>query len=188
MKTESKLKWLVWVVVILAILNISTLGTILYNRYFSASRTEVTGVNRMRMKKDPENFSGRYFRDKLNLDKAQMEKFREINSVFRQKAHDITLDLALIRKEMLTQLAAPHSDTIKLHLLSDSVGMLHAELKKVSFRYYLDVKNICRPDQQKKLQIIFRDVFIQDMPMRRPGPGMGPGPHGKQRGMGPSGN
>lgn len=188
MKTESKLKWLVWTVVILAILNISTLGTILYHRYFTSDRNDAVSIRKMRPKNDTENFSGRYFRDKLDLDKDQMEKFRSINSDFRQKAHEVTLELFRIRKEMLNQLSMSESDTVKLSLLSDSVGMLHGELKKLSFRYYLDVKNICRPEQQKKLQYIFKDVFIQDLPMRRPGPGMGPGPRGKQRGMSPMGN
>lgn len=188
MKTESKFKWLVWIVVILAIMNISTLGTIMYNRYISSNNSEVVSVTRMRMKNDPENFSGRYFRDKLGLDKEQMEKFREINTEFRQKAHEVTQELFRIREEMLNQLSLPDTDTVKLSLLSDSIGMMHADLKKLSFRYYLDVKNICRPDQQEELQFIFRDAFIQDMPMRRGGPGFGPGPHRKQRGVGPMNN
>jgi len=58
---------------------------------------------------DAEKFSGRYFRDKLNLNSDQMAKFREFNPVFRQQARAITIELAAKRKQMLAEMAAAKS-------------------------------------------------------------------------------
>lgn len=38
-------------------------------------------------------FSGRYFRDRLELDRDQMTRFREFNFSFRQNAREINLNL-----------------------------------------------------------------------------------------------
>lgn len=176
MKTESKIHLLVWIVVFLAILNISTLATILFRQNRSEKRIEIMSSDSLRSARD--NFSGRFFRDKLNLDAEQMEKFREINFAFREKAREITLELASIRRDMHIELTSLQSDTSKLNLLSDSVGILHRELKRLSFRYYLDIKEICTPEQRDKLEIIFREAFIDEMPMRGPGPRA----HGRQLG------
>ena len=73
--------------------------------------------------------------------------------------------------QMLRELALEKSDTAKLNILAGSIGILHAELKKVTCNYYLDFKKICTPEQQQKLEELFRGIFEGDMPA--PGPGRG---------------
>jgi Spy/CpxP family protein refolding chaperone len=108
-----------------------------------------------------------------------MEQFKLFNPSFRQNAGSINVGLIRLRNEMLEELAKPVSDSSYLKSLADSVGMLHSDLKKITSRYYLDIKNICTPEQQKQLELIFREVFSKDNQM---GP-QGPGPHGKRNRM-----
>jgi len=170
MKAENKHTLMVWSIVVLAIMNISTLTTIVYHQYQSGK-----GIAQKQLEVDAEKFSGRYFRDQLNLSSDQMDKFREFNRPFRMQARSITIELAEKRKTMLTEMAAPKSDIAKLDALSDSIGNMHSQLKKLTYRYYLDMKGVCNIEQQQKLEQLFNDMFSNDAPMAFPGRG---GQHG----------
>lgn len=179
MKAENKHNLMVLAIVALAIMNISTLATILYHQYQSG-KTEISLVSdQKQLEVDSERFSGRYFRDQLNLNSEQMDKFRNFNPVFRRQARAITIELAQKRKQMLIEMAAIKSDTSKLNELSDSIGYLHSNLKKQTYGYYLKIKNICNKEQQQKLEQLFGQMFANDAPMGFPGGG---GPKGMQRG------
>jgi Spy/CpxP family protein refolding chaperone len=179
MKAENKHSLMIWAIVVLAVMNISTLATILYHTYQSKELI----ANQTQLEVDTEKFSGRYFRDHLNLNSEQMDQFREFNRPFRQEARNITIELAQKRKEMIEEMAVSNSDTIRLNMLSDSIGKLHSSLKKLTYNYYLSLKNICDKEQQVKLEMLFREMFINDVPMGFPGGGMHRGMHqGRQQG------
>jgi Spy/CpxP family protein refolding chaperone len=162
MNTEKKYSLMIWAVVILAVMNISTLTTILYHKYQSDKTDTVSASDPKQSETDSEKFSGRYFRDQLNLGSEQMDKFRKINPVFRPKARSITIELAQKRNQMLIEMSAAKSDTLRLNALSDSIGQLHSNLKKITFQYYLEIKSICNPEQQKKLEQLFGEMFTND--------------------------
>lgn len=178
MKTENKYSLLIWAIVVLAIMNVSTIITVLYHKYQSDKVVNST-VDAKQVEIDSERFSGRYFRDELNMSNAQMEKFKVINPAFRPKARFITIELAAKRKQMLVEMAAAKSDTSRLNALSDSIGELHSELKKITYRYYLEMKEICNPEQQVRLEKIFGEMFSNDAPLGSSGKG---GPRGWQGG------
>ena len=114
MKTENKYSLLIWAVVVLAIMNVSTILTVFYHKYQSDNVVNST-IDAKQTEIDSERFSGRYFRDELNMSNAQMEKFKVINPVFRPKARFITIELAEKRKQMLVEMAAAKSDTSRLN-------------------------------------------------------------------------
>lgn len=166
---------MIWAIVLLAVMNISTLATILYHKYESDITETVSVSGPKQLETDSEKFSGRYFRDQLNLNREQMDKFRKINPTFRPEARNITIELAQKRKQMLIEMTAEKSDTLILTALSDSIGQLHSDLKKITYKYYLEIKGICDPEQQRKLEQIFGEMFTNDTQMGYPG-------RGRQRG------
>lgn len=182
MKTIKNQSWMVWAIVFLAVLNISTLATILIHQNQSKTPVANTSANQRQLEVDAEAFSGRYFRDKLQLDSEQMNRFRTFNPIFRSQARAITVELGRLRREMLTEMSAAKSDTLRLAKLSDSIGNLHRDLKLLTYRYYLDIKTMCNPSQQNQLQILFSTMFTNDAPMSFPGRG-GPG-NGRGQGNG----
>jgi lysyl-tRNA synthetase class I len=105
MKTENKRSWMIWAIVVLAVMNLSTLATIFYHQH--QSNTSIANTKQLEV--DTEKFSGRYFRDQLNLSSNQMDKFREFNMIFRPQARAITIELAQKRKQMLTEMASAQS-------------------------------------------------------------------------------
>jgi Spy/CpxP family protein refolding chaperone len=162
MKAEYKNKWMIWVIAALVLLNISTLITVVYhNKHTLVTEAGIT-ADSVKSENTSVLYSGRYFRDELNLTEEQMDKFSQFNPVFRQAARAINIKLSEIRHEMLVEMAGKISDENKLNHLSDSIGYLHASLKKTTYRYYLSFKNICTPEQQQKLEQLFGEMFSND--------------------------
>ena len=179
MKAENKNSKLVWAIVVLAVMNVSTILTVVFHKVQSNQTEVAKSADTKQSEADAEKFSGRYFRDQLNLSSDQMDKFKVINPTFRPKARNITIELANKRKEMLAEMAALKSDTSRLNALSDSIGQLHCDLKKISYKYYLGIKSICDQEQQRKLEQIFSEMFGNDSPLGSSGKG---GPNGRQQG------
>jgi Spy/CpxP family protein refolding chaperone len=163
----TKNKVLIWVIVILAAINVSTLLTIIY--HIHSSKIATTEFRRHNLEPETEKFSGRFFRDRLGLSKEQMDSFRESNRKFRRQAYDLTVNLSQKRNEMLEEMDKEHPDTTKLFNLSNDIGRMHSELKVLTYKYYLDIKNICTPEQKAVLRNLFKDMFGNDEKMGFPG-------------------
>ncbi len=165
-------KLLIWSAVVLLVLNVSILATIGIN---ALHNNDITTQNKREISANSnltsENFSGRYFRDKLELSADQMKLFFKINQRFRSEAFSIQDQLAEVRKSMMEEMSAEKSDTLKLNILSSELGSLHARLKVISFQYYLNIKEICSPEQKVKLKEIFKIFFETETPIGNQGPG-----------------
>lgn len=172
MNTDKKHRTLIWAIVILAVMNISTLSTIGYHVYLSNKAQEQTPTSQKQLETDAVKFSGQYFRDQLGFSSSQMDEFRDFNRPFRQQTHAITEELANKRTQMLSEMTAATSDTAKLNQLSEEIGILHSNLKKLTFQYYVNIKSISSPEQQQKLEKLFKDLFINDQSLQGPGRGM----------------
>ncbi len=178
MKAENN-RWMIWAIVILAAMNTATFVTILYNRTKSSKETTLPAGEIIQPERSSLRFSGRYFRDHLDLNRDQMTRFTEINPPFRQKARNINIKMVRIRQQMLGEMAGHNHDLSRLNALSDSIGFLHAELKKLTYNYYLDIKKICDSSQQEKLEQMFSVMFAADAGMGGYGRG---GPQGRRSG------
>ena len=60
-------------------------------------------------------------------------------------------------------MAKPDYDTTRLNMLSDSIGYLHANLKKETYMYYMNFKKMCDISQQQKLEQLFEEMFAGDV-------------------------
>ncbi|HOP58237.1 MAG TPA: hypothetical protein PLR52_02350 [Bacteroidales bacterium] len=174
MRPEDKYKWMIWAISFLALMNIATIATVIYNRQKTEEQKPVQEPLELQTGNRSMRFSQRYFRDQLNLNRDQMIIFNEHNIQFRQEVRDINLELINIRQQMLEEMSALKSDTALLNRLSDSIGHLHSELKKITYTYYLDIKNICDEQQRQKLESLFGGLFTIDS---------APGQYGRQRGQ-----
>jgi hypothetical protein len=172
--------WMVWAVIILAVMNISTIVTIFYNQKKENRNVTYTVPSEKNTDSDIEKFSGRFFRDRLNLDASQMDKFRQFNPGFRQNARDINVELSDKRNRMLSELASDKPDTNRLNSISDSIGRLHSELKQITCKYYLDIKCICDKEQNAQLELLFKEMFSNDNTLGQYGRGMQWGRQRKQ--------
>lgn len=145
---------------LLVVFNLTTLATIGFHIYdTNRGRASSRGVATPAISKKSIQFNGRFFRDSLHLSREQMDRFREVNHRFRSDANEVNVKLRGLRQRMMQNMAGPKPDTQLLNQLSDSIGVLHARLKRDTYQYYLGVRGICTKDQQVKLKAIFETVF-----------------------------
>ena len=163
MKAETKNRLMIWTIILLALMNISTILTILYNRNQLEKAKTSNSSDQTKSENASVRFSGRYFRDQLGFDQQQMSRFHEFNPVFRNQVQSINTDLAGQRYRMLKEMSAGSADTSRLNQLCDSIGYMHACLKKHTYRYFLDIKKICDKQQEEKLEQLFGEMFAGDM-------------------------
>jgi hypothetical protein len=169
MEAKNRTNILVWTIIVLVVLNMATIVTVVYNRNKFTGQEEVTIPDKTDSENASVKYSGRYFRDELNLDKEQMKRFSEFNPQFRQNVMAINRSLDAKRHDMLVEMADKNCDTTRLNRISDSIGFLHANLKKQTYMYYLNFKSICSEQQQKKLEQLFNEMFGSDIEMGQNG-------------------
>ncbi|EOR93399.1 hypothetical protein ADIARSV_3478 [Arcticibacter svalbardensis MN12-7] len=156
MRIEDKNKFLTWAVVVLALLNLSTIGTIVYHI--------ITEKNEM--SKSSERYAsplnGQDFIETLDFTHEQKEQFCLLNDSFRASVRDINKELDLHKNSLFTELRKANTDTVACNRISDEIGVLHKLLKVKTYQFYLDVKKTCRADQQEKLNAVFAPIFTFD--------------------------
>lgn len=176
MKSEEN-KTLVWIIVLLVVFNLTTLATIGYHIYDANRGGAGSRGGAAPAKGEGVQFNGRFFRDSLNLSREQVDRFREVNHRFRSDANEVNVKLRGLRQRMMQNMAGPKPDTLLLNQLSDSIGVLHARLKRDTYQYYLGIRGICTKDQQVKLKAIFETVFGSEDSAGCSGKGAGQGHH-----------
>ena len=153
MNRGNKILW--WVIALLVILNLTTIGTILFRN--SESSVDDIAIVLDENRQNP--LTGRFFRQTLGFSDAQMALFREANQSFQHAAHDLIFEMDSLKNEMFAELNRPAPDSTRLNALSDHVGSHHAELKKITNDFYLQLKAACDASQCEQLQHAFTPLF-----------------------------
>ncbi len=153
----NKNKVLVWIIVLLAVLNITTIATIVYHVRQDKKNAEtsiVIGAG------NPLN--GSYLRSEVGFDEEQMEAFRSANKEFRPVSNEIIYKMDSLKHLMFDEINKEQIDTLKMDKLSKEFGELHAELKDKTNHFYIKLKAISTPEQSEKLKETFAPLFYQD--------------------------
>ncbi|MCF6167247.1 hypothetical protein [Lutibacter sp.] len=151
---QKNTKILLGIITLLVLFNLTIIGTILFKKNITASYKEQD-------KKEiviPTKHLGRFFRKELNLSFKQHRKFQNIRHQYHQDSDEIIKKMDSIRTQIIVELGKEKSDTIILNNLSKDLGNLHTELKNLSIRYYLNMKEVCNEKQKVKLFKIFKSM------------------------------
>ena len=148
----SRNNLLIWVIIVLLILILSALGTILYNmNKFRHERPEFR----------PELFKKEAFlKDKLNLDDNQIKKFKEINEKQDEFRENIMEKMRYHRHKIDSILMLDNPDTAKITVYMKEITALQTKMIKEHINTYLAMKNVCNPEQQKKLSDLFKRMLL----------------------------
>jgi 3-methyladenine DNA glycosylase AlkC len=111
----------------------------------------------------------KFFREELDLQAEQVNKFRDWNREFNRTGWSITHELEDLRVEMIVELGKENPDQNKLETISNDIGKLHSELKKVTIDYYMNMKAECNEAQQQKLNQIFMSMLKKNEDVKLPG-------------------
>lgn len=147
-----------WIIALLVVLNLSTIGTILVNRYHNEQQSEsIVTDSTIRV-------NGRYFRKEIGFDNKQMQHFRKANRTFQPRARQLLFQIDSLKQESFDELNELKPDTLHLNLLAAQIGEKHGQLKKATHSFYLAVKQACTPEQALRLREIFSPLFKDATP------------------------
>ena len=165
METTTKRNLLIGIIILLLVINISALVSLFYHsRVNIKKQTDIYKIEQETRMRGMHQF----IRDELNLTDEQFSQFQEINSKNMQESHKIAIDLNELRIEMMNELAKKNPNQNKLDFIASEIGNLHYELKKLTIKHFLELKEVCNKEQQDKLLNIFMKVINDDRPNRHP--------------------
>lgn len=176
MTAIRKTQILTWLVVLLLVMNAVTIGTIIYHNYQEKQAASGSLVLPGGGGGSPNPLNGRFLRQELGFDWAQMDSFRVLNQSFRPMAMDISFQIDSLKEQMFEKMQEPVPDSLAIDALAGQVGELHKQLKAETFRFYEQMRRICRDDQKARLKEIFRPLFVNETMGQAPGPRNGRGP------------
>ena len=171
---QNTYRTLIWIIVILLATNLSMAITFLYHKHQDRKQAGMIEEINIEM---PAQQRTKFFREELNLNIEQVNKFRDWNREFNRTGWTITHQLEDLRVEMITELGKESPDKNKLETISDDIGKLHSELKKVTIDYYMKMNAECDKQQKKKLNEIFMSMLKKNEDVKLP-----PGGYGRNRG------
>ena len=152
MKTRNRIQILV--IVFLLITNIATITTIAFHHSQYKEHFEHRDMKRPPLDAPGKNFEKMLIHE-LNFNKEQANSFIEIRKNFLDNAKEIHDSMIIYRKAIDIELKKETSDSTKLLESAQKIGSFHTDLKLLSFKYIIDTKKLCTPEQQTKMFEIF---------------------------------
>jgi Spy/CpxP family protein refolding chaperone len=95
----------------------------------------------------------------LGLDESQMKQFNEFRSQYMEQTRRLVTAIDRKKGEMLAELSLASPDTVKLSAITDSIGLLHREIMNTTTAHFLQLKKICSPGQQAKMEELFKHML-----------------------------
>ncbi len=165
MNTRNKRILIIAGIIFITVINLAALSTQLYQAYFQPK----TELRKERSGRTPEHDHKRFHRqfvERMGFSDEQEQVFWELSRETYRRSRPLMDQLNLKRRHLLEQLSQEAVDTSMVSILTEEIGQLHAQLKKVSADHYLSLKNICTPEQQTLL-LEFYDRMIPQGPDRK---------------------
>lgn len=150
-------RYLLFFVILLIIFNLGTLAMLWIGRQ---SPPPLRRENR----DGEEAHIRQVLQEELNFDERQTQEYLQLRRQYRDKVRDLNEDIQRLKQQMFDDVLQNSPQPV----LSDSLLLLtqekQTEIERITFQYFLDLKNLCRPEQQQKLQVLIHDFFRQKPP------------------------
>jgi Spy/CpxP family protein refolding chaperone len=165
MSIYTRNRLLGFIIILLIALNISTIVTVRYRmkKHIESYDADVEHYQDQR---------GKHFREELNLDKEQFEKFKQYRKQYYPIVYNLQSKMHEKRLMLLEELSKENTDTVKLNEISREIGRMHTEMKIATNKYFINLKSVCTREQQLKLFKFYKAILA-------PGHGVNRAPFGK---------
>lgn len=104
----------------------------------------------------PEDQPKQIIINRLHFNASQVEEYESIISNHQQKIIRIEDDIHKTKKELFEILDA--DETLKKDSLIDVLAHLQADIEQIHFQHFIDIKNICNPEQLKYYEKLTHDL------------------------------
>ncbi len=151
-------RWSLWAIITLVVLNIVLLGTVWY---FHLNRSGPPPRQAPGFKPDG------FFARELGLSDDQIKALETLRDEHMRHGDSLRTLIFGLNNRILDELFATSPDSILISTLTDSIGMLHAQLGLSLIEHVRELQGFCTPEQQEKLKRLIIDIFQK---ARMPGP------------------
>jgi len=160
METYHKNRLLFWVLVFLVIVNLAALGTYFF---FPRQQTVVTC-------EEGAATPGCVYQSRLDLTDEQARQVDLISEDYLKLSRPIADEIKGIRGQILDELTVDQPDTSYLNELSSALAELQGQLQRKNIEHYLELKEVCNPEQAMRLSNLYRELY--GCPMQQQGRGI----------------
>jgi hypothetical protein len=147
-------RYLTFIIILLVVLNLATLAMVWLGRPQRSAPPNKPVV--------PEREQARMqqtLKDGLAFSDEQIERYMSLRQKYREEVRWLNDEIRRTKKQMFDEVLR---DNPKPEL-SDSLLALtqrkQAEIERLTFQYFLDLKKLCRRNQQDKLKLIVDELF-----------------------------
>jgi hypothetical protein len=151
----SKIKIGTWVVIVLTLINLASLGTILYKTKCAPPPPPFGDNNQPDKKPNKDN---RW--KNLNLDAQQEKNFRQRGRQYFKEINTINSKRDSLAKIIANELKKEKPDITLMENNSRQMGDCYTQLKVITVHHLIDLKSLCKPDQVLKLDSMYFFLLV----------------------------
>ncbi|MEP7196349.1 MAG: hypothetical protein ABI851_07490 [Saprospiraceae bacterium] len=94
---------------------------------------------------------------RLDLDDKQVEEYEKLINWHKEKIHIADDQMMAIKNELYSSLQNG-KQTSSNDSLINSIGQLQMSIEQINYKHFQDIRNLCRPDQQKLFDSLSGDI------------------------------
>jgi Spy/CpxP family protein refolding chaperone len=140
----------IYLIVIVTLINLSSLGTIIYLKWIAKNDASVSVL--------PEN-RFELIKEELKLTPQQIEQFEKIRTEFHSKLDTLDTKFETLRKEMLKEIWQSEAGSQKLESILEQFNRQQAESQRWVVQHFYKFKKVLNPEQSEKFYNILSKRF-----------------------------
>lgn len=144
-------------VVVVTLINLGTLATIFYQLREVKKNHE---VNRDNLEVNlPDDAAPAFMMREIGFDARQRQQIHKSKQQLSRDVMPMLGELRRLNAELTEEVMQKDTDTLKLNMLCEEIGNMHARMKRQTSRHLLNIKHIASPEQNQKLQEFYREML-----------------------------
>ncbi|MBN2011732.1 periplasmic heavy metal sensor [candidate division KSB1 bacterium] len=155
-----KNKLSVWLIALLVILNIATVSMFWINFNRNPMRQTPFGLQ------PPEQRTLQFLQQELGLTDAQIKLYDQLRQAHAKQTRPLLQNIRQLKRQMMDEIFSSEPDSGKVVEFTRRIGDIQAEIERLTFEHFLDLKKLCGENQVDKLQELLDEFF-----RRNPAPG-----------------
>ena len=117
----------------------------------------------------------------LGFDEIQVEQYLILRENHHTEAQQLEVEIRELKRVMFDEVLQEYPQPMLSDSLLSLVQTKQANLEQLTFQHFLDLKQLCKPEQQDKLKILMHEVFRQGKQPARKSDGPPPMPGDRQQ-------
>lgn len=141
----------IYLIVIVTLINLSSLGTILYLKWIEEDNVPVSVLPGSRFE---------IMKEELELTPQQIEQFEKIRTELHSRLDTLDTKFSSLRKEMLSEIwQTQEPDNQKMENILEQFGKLQLEAQRWTVQHFYKFKEVLTPEQAEKFYKIVSERF-----------------------------